>query len=175
MRAGETAYRQVRAEETVLRRLAEALKGNPSDLPQKVDALQADLRRLEKEVAALRQRLAAGTAVQVEEAQVAGVKVLLQVVDPQERDLKLYFDQLLRRAPDGGVAVVVGGQRFAIKVAGLDGRLQANDLVQAFRRVVGGKGGGRGPVGEGGGIDPSRLEDGFRAIQAFVRQRLESG
>ncbi|TMD14836.1 MAG: alanine--tRNA ligase [Chloroflexi bacterium] len=175
MRAGETAYREVRAEETVLRRLAEALKGTPSDLPQKVDALQADLRRLEKEVEALRQRLAAGSAVQVEEAQVAGVKVLLQVVDPQERDLKLYFDQLLRRAPDGGVAVVVGGQRFAIKVAGLDGRLQANDLVQAFRRVVGGKGGGRGPVGEGGGIDPSRLEDGFRAIQAFVRQRLESG
>jgi alanyl-tRNA synthetase len=175
MRAGEPAYRQVREDDAVLRRLAEALKGTPSDLPLKVEALQSEVKRLEKETAGLRQRLAGGASAQVEEAQVAGVKLLLQVVDPDEKDLKVYFEHLLRRAPTGGIAVVVGGQRFAIKVGGLDGRLNANDVIQAFRTVVGGKGGGRGPVGEGGGIDPSKLPQGFKAIEAFLRQRLEAG
>ena len=173
MRAGEPAYRQVRAEAQVLRRLGEALRGTPADLPARVEGLQAEVKRLEKDVAALRQRLAAGSAVQVEEAEVAGVKVLLQVVDPGERDLKVYFDQLLRRAPEGGIAVVVGGQRFAIKVGGLDGRLQADEVARAFTRAADGKGGGRGPVGEGGGIDPGKVRDGFRSIQALVRERLE--
>ena len=173
LRAGEPAYRQVRAEEQVLRRLTEVLKGAPTDLPARVELLQAEVKRLEKEVAALRQRLAAGSAVQVEEAEVAGVKVLLQVVDPGEPDLKVYFDPLLRRAPDGGIAVVVGGRRFAIKVGGLNGRLQADEIAKAFTRAADGKGGGRGPVGEGGGIDPGKVRDGFRSIQALVRERLE--
>ncbi|HYM50164.1 MAG TPA: alanine--tRNA ligase [Candidatus Limnocylindrales bacterium] len=172
MRAGEAAYRQVRMEEGVLHRLAEALKGTPLELPGKVETLQGELKRLEKEAATLKQRLATGGAARVDEAEVSGVKILLQVVDPDERDLKVYFDHLLQRAPKGGVALVVGGQRYAVKVGGLNGRLQANDVIQAFRQVVGGKGGGRGPVGEGGGIDPQRVAEGFRSIQALVLQRL---
>ncbi|HEV3097888.1 MAG TPA: DHHA1 domain-containing protein, partial [Candidatus Dormibacteraeota bacterium] len=52
-------------------------------------------------------------------------------------------------------------------------RLPANDLVQAFRQVAGGKGGGRGPVGQGGGIDPDRVAAAFKAVQDYMRQRLD--
>jgi alanyl-tRNA synthetase len=173
MRAGAPAYRQVRAEEDVLHRLAESLKGTAPDLPGKVETLQAEVRRLEKELAAVRQRLAAGSAGLVEEADVAGIKVLLQVVDADERDLKVYFDPLLRRAPSGGVAIVVGGRRFAVKVGGMDGRLQADGVITAFKQAAGGKGGGRGPVGEGGGIDPALVPQGFQSVQAYVRQHLK--
>jgi alanyl-tRNA synthetase len=172
MRAGAPALRRVRADEQVIHRLAEALKGTAADLPAKVETMQAEVKRLEKELGSLRQRLAAGTTNQVEEAEISGVRVLLLRVDPGERDLRVYADSLLQGAGTTAIALVVSGQRFAVKIAGMDGRLQANDVIQAFTRVAEGKGGGRGPVGEGGGINPDKVPEGFRSIQAFLRERL---
>src|SRR2546422_197404 len=102
-----------------------------------------------------------------------GVRLFLQRVDAGERDLLTFADHALTRVNGNGVAVVVGGRNFAVKVASqLADRLPANDLVQAFRRVAGGKGGGRGPVGQGGGIDPKRVDDAFKSLQDYVREHL---
>jgi len=46
-------------------------------------------------------------------------------------------------------------------------------VVRAFTAVAGGKGGGRGPVGEGGGIDPARVPEAFQAVQAWIGERLK--
>jgi alanyl-tRNA synthetase len=87
----------------------------------------------------------------------------------------VFADQALNRGNGHGVAIVVGGRNFAVKVANpLAERLPANDLIQAFRRVAGGKGGGRGPVGQGGGIDPNRVDDAFKSVQDYVRQKMNS-
>jgi len=94
-------------------------------------------------------------------------------VDAGERDLLTFADHALTRTNGNGVAVVVGGRNFAVKVASpLADRLLANDLVQAFRQVAGGKGGGRGAVGQGGGIDPKRVDDAFKSLQDYVRKHL---
>src|SRR5204862_2447648 len=104
---------------------------------------------------------------------VDGVRLFLQRVDAGERDLLTFADHALTRANGNGVAVVVGGRNFAVKVATpLAERLPANDLVQAFRQVAGGKGGGRGPVGQGGGIDPERVDEAFKSLQEYVRKHL---
>src|SRR5207247_9292851 len=155
MRAGAAADQRVREYERVLADLAETLRAGPAELSSRSDTLQAEVKRLEKEIANLRQRLAAGGGAQLEEADVDGVRLFLQRVEAGERDLLTFADHALTRANGNGVAVVVGGRNFAVKVATpLAERLPANDLVQAFRQVAGGKGGGRGPVGQGGGIDP---------------------
>ncbi len=174
MRAGSAAEEQIRVYEKALEQLGEALTGSPADLPARVQALQAELKRLEKEVSRLKQKMAAGATAQVEEAQIHGIKLVLQRVDPEEKDLLLdYADTALNRANGRGVAVIVGGRNFAVKVASsLAERLQANDVVKTFIGVAGGKGGGRGPVGEGGGIDPARVSEAFRAVQAWVDDRL---
>jgi alanyl-tRNA synthetase len=173
MRAGTAAERQVREYERILAELGEALRAGPPELPSRVASLQAEIKRVEKESAALRQRLAAGAAAQLEEVKVDGVRLFLQRVDARANELLDYADSALNRANGNGVAIVVGGQNFALKVASkLAERLPANDLVQAFRRVAGGKGGGRGPVGQGGGIDPQRVEDAFRSLQDYVRTHL---
>ena len=174
MRAGAAAEQQVRDDERVLRELGDALRTAPSELPARVAALQAEVKRLEKETASLRQRLAAGGGTQLEEAVVDGVRLMLQRVDAAETDLLLFADSALNRANGNGVAIVVGGRNFAVKVASpLAERLPANDLIQAFRQVAGGKGGGRGPVGQGGGIDPERVDDAFKSVQDYVRTRLK--
>jgi len=146
----------------------------PSELASRVAALQAEVKRLEKDAANLRQRLAAGGSAQLEEAEVDGVRLMLQRVDPDEKDLLVFADQALNRANGNGVAIVVAGRNFAIKVASpLAERLPANDLIQAFRQVVGGKGGGKGQVGQGGGIDPARVAEAFTSLQDYVRQHLK--
>jgi alanyl-tRNA synthetase len=173
MRAGAAAELRIREYERILSELGEALRAGPVELPSRLAALQAEVKRLEKEIASLRQRLITGGSVQLEEADVDGVRLLLQRVDAGEKDLLGFADHALSRANGKGVAVVVGGRNFAVKVATpLADRLPANDLVQAFRQVAGGKGGGRGPVGQGGGIDPDRVGDAFKSLQDYVRTRL---
>ena len=174
MRAGAAADRQVRQYERVLAELGEELRAGPADLPSRVAALQAELKRLDKDAANLRQRLASSGGALLEEADVNGVRLLLQRVDAGEKDLLVFADHALSRANGNGVAIVVGGRNFAVKVASpLADRLAANDLVQAFRQIAGGKGGGRGPVGQGGGIDPDRVGAAFKSVQDYVRQHLK--
>jgi len=174
MRAGASAEEQVRNDERVLRELGDALRTAPAELPPRVAALQAEVKRLEKEAASLRQKLAAGGGAQVEEVDINGVRLMLQRVDDGEKDLLLFADQALNRANGNGVAIVVAGRNFAVKVASpLSSRLPANDLVQAFRQVVGGKGGGKGQVGQGGGIDPAKVGEAFTSLQDYVRQHLK--
>ena len=174
MRAGEAAERQVGDNERVLRELGDALRTSPSEFPSRVAAFQAEIKRLEREATSLRQKLAAGGGAQLEEADVEGVRLMLQRVDEGERDLLLFADEALNRANGNGVAIVVAGRNFAIKVASpLSERLPANDLIQAFRQVVGGKGGGKGQVGQGGGIDPARVGEAFTSLQDYVRQHLK--
>ncbi|HEY9289128.1 MAG TPA: alanine--tRNA ligase [Candidatus Dormibacteraeota bacterium] len=173
MRAGEAAERQIREEERVLTQLQEALRASAGELSSRVAALQAEVKRLEKDSATLRQRLAAGGTARVQEASVNGVRLVLQRLDEGEKELLVFADQTLNRANGNSVAIVVSGRNFAVKVASpLASRLPANDLVQAFRQVAGGKGGGRGPVGQGGGIDPDRVEAAFKTVQDYVRAHL---
>jgi alanyl-tRNA synthetase len=175
IRAGAAAERQVREDEHVLRELGDALRTAPAELPARVAALQAEVKRLEKESAALRQRLAAGESANLEEADIDGVRLMLQHVDAEGKDLIVFADQVLNRANGNGVAIVVGGRNFAVKVASpLAERLPVNDLIQAFRQVAGGKGGGRGQVGQGGGIDPERVADAFKSVQDYVRTQLKA-
>ena len=175
LRAGLAAEERVRLYEATLSRLSESLKVSVAELPARLEALQSDVKRLQREVAQLRQRLASGAGSPAAEmAHVDGVAIALQRVDAEEKDLLVYADHALNR-PDGpGVAVVVGGRRLAVKVApSLATRLEAAGVVRAFTAVAGGKGGGRGPVGEGGGIDPARVPEAFQAVQAWIGERLK--
>jgi alanyl-tRNA synthetase len=98
---------------------------------------------------------------------------MLQRVDAGPQELLGFADQALTRANGDGVAIIVGGRSVAVKVAApLSQRLSAGALVQAFHAVAGGKGGGRGPVGQGGGIDPDRIDEAFKGIQNYVRDHL---
>jgi alanyl-tRNA synthetase len=172
LRAARAAEDQVRLDEDVLAKIGERLKGTLPELPGKVEALQAELKRLEKEAEQLRSRLAAGGAAQVDKASVDGVTLFLQQVDPGEKDLLLFADHALGQANGHALAVVVAGRAFAVKVGpAVADRLPASEVVKAFVKAAGGKGGGRGPVGQGGGIDPKRVQEGFLSIQDYIRGR----
>jgi len=78
LHAGEAADAMVRTYERSLAQLADLLRSNPTDLPARVESIQAEAKRLQREIARLRQRLAAGGGVETTEAEVDGVKLMLQ-------------------------------------------------------------------------------------------------
>src|SRR5207302_6081765 len=67
MRAGAAAERQVRDEERVLHELGDTLRAAPTELPARIAALQAELKRPAKESSNLRKRLASGGGAQRED------------------------------------------------------------------------------------------------------------
>ena len=173
LRAGRAAEDLVHEHERALTRLSDALRAGPADLPVRVESLQNEVKRLQKEISQLRQRLAAGDQAELVEADVNGVRLMLQRVDAAPAELLTFADSALNRGNGNAIAIVVGGRSLAVKVAAaLADRLPAGPLVQAFQAVAGGKGGGRGAVGQGGGLDPSRVDEAFRSVQTYVRDRL---
>ncbi|MDQ6885348.1 MAG: alanine--tRNA ligase-related protein, partial [Candidatus Dormibacteraeota bacterium] len=174
LQAGEAAESTVRAHDQALTQLGEALRAGPGALPSRVESLQAEVKRLQKEIVQLRQRVASGGPAELMQADVNGVRLVLQRVDAGPQDLLAFADHALNGSNGNTVAIIVGGRSVAIKVAAaLVDRLPAGPLVQAFHAVAGGKGGGRGQVGQGGGIDPARIDDAFRGVQEYVRLQLK--
>ncbi|MGD8174371.1 alanine--tRNA ligase [Marinimicrobium sp. ARAG 43.8] len=158
---------------------AQALKTRRAQVPEKVQQLLTQNRKLEKELTALKAKLAtAGSGNLLDEAQdVNGVKVLaIKLEGVDSKSLRDSADQLKNKLGSGVVLLAaVDGDKVAL-VAGvtkdLTDRLKAGDLMRDVASKVGGKGGGRPDMAQGGGTDPSGLKEALEAVPEWVRDRL---
>jgi alanyl-tRNA synthetase len=169
---GEAAYRHVRDEERLLGETAQTLKVPTQELPERVVSLVNERRRLEQEIARLRQQLATGgTAAAPETKDIDGIRFAARRVDDvPARDLRGIVDAMQRQLGSGVAAVVSvteGKAAIVVKVSGdLKGTLSAVELVKAGVGELGGKGGGGRPdFAQGGGPDGSRAEAALAAIE----------
>ncbi|MER2268297.1 alanine--tRNA ligase [Methylobacterium oxalidis] len=168
------AARRYRAEESrALGALAGLLKAPVSDVADRLSALMEDRRRLERELAETRKKLAMGGGAQGGEAarEVNGVKLMARVVEGVEmRDLKSLADEGKSRLGSGIVAIVgVGADGKAGLVVGvtedLTERYDAVGLVRAGAGHLGGKGGGgRRDMAQAGGPNGAGAEAALAAI-----------
>ena len=158
---------------------AQALKTRRAQVPEKVQQLLTQNRKLEKELTALKAKLAtAGSGNLLDESQdVNGVKVLaIKLEGVDSKSLRDSADQLKNKLGSGVVLLAtVDGDKVAL-VAGvtkdLTDRLKAGDLMRDVASKVGGKGGGRPDMAQGGGTDPSGLKEALEAVPEWVRNRL---
>ena len=175
---GEAARQHLQAQEARLREAAATLKVTPADVPARVSALVEERRRLERELAEARRKLAmggGGEAAGPEE--VGGITFVGRVVDGvPARELKGLVDQEKQRLGSAVVLFVArGDDGKASVVAGvtddLTSRFSAVDLVRAASAAVGGTGGGGRPdMAQAGGPDAASAD---AAVQA-VRERLQA-
>jgi alanyl-tRNA synthetase len=176
--AGAAALAHVERQEHLLAAAATALKTAPAELPARLAGLLDERKRLERELADMRKRLAAGggdgAAKASETREVAGVKFdarLLEGVLP--RDLKPMADELKTRVGSGVVALVAVNDGKASLVVGvtddLTGRVSAVDLVRAGSAALGGKGGGGRPdMAQAGGPDGTAAQAALTAIEGAL-------
>lgn len=172
---GAGALAWARQREAWLEEAAAALKTTPAELPGRIGGLVEDRRKLEREIAELRRKLASGEGAGAAAIkQVGGVRLSARVVeDLPPKDLKPMADQLKKELGSGVVALIAVTEGKASVVVGvtddLTDRLSAVDLVRAGVTAVGGKGGGGRPdLAQGGGPDGANAQDAVAAIEAAL-------
>ena len=177
---GEAALAHVADLSRELQSVCGALKATPENAAAKVDALRAEVRELEKESTRLRQKLAtsAGGDLTQDAAEVQGLKVLAAQIDgATASSLRDTLDQcknklgsgviLLAAVEDGKIALVAGVTSDATD------RIKAGDIIKHFAAQLGGKGGGRPDMAQGGGSDVAALPQVLSSFPEWVSNQLD--
>ncbi|CDG84790.1 alanine--tRNA ligase [Janthinobacterium agaricidamnosum] len=176
---GEGALALVQSLNRRLLEAAAALKANPEELTARIGQVQDHVKALEKELAALKSKLAAGQGDELltQAVDVNGIKVLAATLDGADvARLRETMDKLkdklktaaivLASVNDGKVSLIAG------VTADATSRVKAGELVNFVAQQVGGKGGGRPDMAQAGGTDPGGLAQALAAVPAWVTERV---
>ena len=165
--------------ERTLREAARLVKGSRESVIEKVQQTIDRNRQLEKEVGALKAKLAssAGTDLASTAVDVGGLKVVASELEGADRKaLMETADQLKNKLGEGVVVLASVEDGKVTLVAGVTksatGRIKAGDLMKHLAAQVDGKGGGRPDMAQGGGNDPSKLEDALAGVAGWVEKNI---
>jgi alanyl-tRNA synthetase len=160
--------------------LAALLRAPAGEAAQRLESLLEDKRKLERELADARRKLAMGGGASDGDAvrEVAGVKLYARAVTGVEmKDLKSLADEAKASLGSGVVAIVATAEdgKASLVVAvtpDLTARFNAVDLVRLGSAALGGKGGGGRPdMAQAGGPDGAKAKDALAAVEAGIREK----
>ncbi|MFN3523205.1 MAG: alanine--tRNA ligase [Phenylobacterium sp.] len=174
---GEAARLWLQEQASVAKSLADQFKVPVGEVLGRVEALSAQARKLEKELADAKRQLAmgggaGGGAPEIEE--VGGVKLLARVMDGVGgKDLRPIAEEFKKQVADGVIALVgVAEGKAAVTVAvtgAAKERLNAAELAKAAVLAMGGQGaGGRPDFAQGGAPDGAKAAEGLAAVKAAL-------
>ncbi|MCK1783161.1 alanine--tRNA ligase [Pseudomonas sp. TNT11] len=172
---GAAALAYLNAGEEQLKEAASLVKGSRDNLIDKLSAVLERNRALEKQLEQLQAKAAsaAGDDLSASAQDVKGVKVLAVRLDGQDgKALLALVEQLKNKL--GRAVILLGSvhEDKVVLVAGvtkdLTGQLKAGDLMKQAAAAVGGKGGGRPDMAQGGGVDAGALDAALALTVPFV-------
>jgi len=171
----DTARRHLNRQARGFADLSQRLRSGPAEAAERLDALLEERRKLERELADAKRRLAMGGGVDNSVREVAGVKFYARAVEGVEmKDLKSLADEAKATLGSGVVAIaaVAADGKASLVVAltpDLVGRFNAVDLVRIGAAALGGKGGGGRPdMAQAGGPDGAKSGDALAAVEAAL-------
>ena len=176
---GAGALDFIAQEERRLDEAAQLLGGNAGDVVDKLRQLLDRQKKLERELESLKAKAAAGATADLAASapEVAGVKVVAARIEGLDaKSLRDAVDQLKSRlgnavivlasVEDGKASLVAGVQGSAL------GKVKAGELLSHVAGQIGGKGGGRPDMAQGGGPDGPALVAALAGVPAWVAERL---
>ncbi len=176
---GEGAYEYVAESERVLRDVAQLLRAGRDDVEDKVKQVLDRQRKLEKEIAALKSKLASGQGTDLSSTavDVGGVKVVATRIDGADAPaLREAVDQLKNKLKSAAIVLASVQDGKVILVAGVTAdqtsAMKAGDLVNAVAQKIGGRGGGRADMAQAGGNDPTKLDEALASVVPWVESKL---
>ena len=177
---GEGALALVQSMNRRLLDASAALKSNPEELTARIGQVQDHVKALEKELAALKSKLASGQGDELvtQAVDVNGIKVLAAVLEGADvARLRETMDKLkdklktaaivLASVTDGKVSLIAG------VTADATSRVKAGELVNFVAQQVGGKGGGRPDMAQAGGTDASGLPNALAGVPTWVGDKVK--
>jgi alanyl-tRNA synthetase len=174
---GQAAFDYLSAQDRRMADLALEMNAQPGEVLERVRILKDDRKRLENEVAQLRQQLAmsGGGAAAPEAQEVNGIPFLAQTLTGVNgKDLAGLIDAHKDRMGSGAILLIADTGGKAAVAAGvtddLSTRVSAVDLVRAAVESLGGKGGGGRPdFAQGGGPDAAKAPDAIAAAETLLK------
>ncbi|WP_288381508.1 alanine--tRNA ligase [uncultured Massilia sp.] len=175
---GEGALALVQSINRKLQEAAGALKTSPDELPSRIAQVQDQVKMLEKEVAALKSKLAAGQGDELvtKAVDVNGIKVLAATMEGADvTALRETMDKLKDKLKTAAIVLASVSEGKVSLIAGVTkdatGKVKAGELVNFVAQQVGGKGGGRPDMAQAGGTDPSGLPQALAGVATWVGER----
>jgi alanyl-tRNA synthetase len=176
---GEGALTQFQESSEALHRIAGILRVAEPELVEQVDRLIAEKRNHERQIDQLKNRLAQSAARDLESRakEKNGVKYLVVQVDDMDRTQMRALADTLRNILKSAVVVLASAEDGSVSIVSgvtkdLTQRFHAGKLAGALAQAVGGKGGGRPDMAEGGGKDLGALPQALANLAADVESRL---
>ncbi len=179
---GFDSIRRFREDEKLIAEAVQIAKAQRDNLPNAIEKLQEELKRAKRENDELKMKIATGAISSAssngdEAKEINGVKVITKIVEGLDKGgMRHLSDTLLAKIKSG--VVVLGRTEdekvsFIVRVSDdLTDKIKAGKIVQEIAPIVGGRGGGKPDMAEGGGTDASKLGDALEASYKSVEQML---
>jgi alanyl-tRNA synthetase len=177
---GGEAVEYVQQRAALLDQAVAALGVPAADAADAIMRLQADAKRLTRDNAQLRMKLALGAAPAADDREtvtIGDAKLVTRRVAGLDKDALRGLSDSLRDRIQRGVVVLAADQDGKVQILvsvtkDLTGRIKAGQLVKQLAPIVGGGGGGRPDFAEAGGRDASKIEDLFEKARELVSSSL---
>ncbi|NBQ07325.1 MAG: alanine--tRNA ligase, partial [Betaproteobacteria bacterium] len=176
---GGNALAYLQSLEATVSKAAGSLKASPSELNSRIAQVLDQVKSLEKEMAALKGKLASsqGDELMTQATDVKGVKVLAALLPGADaKTLRDTMDKLKDKLKTAAIVLAaVDGDKVQLAAgvtADTTGKVKAGELVNFVAQQVGGKGGGKPDMAMAGGTDATHLNAALASVQAWVTERL---
>jgi len=176
---GQNALALVQTLSNRVNEVAAALKAQPEELSQRISQVQEYVKTLEKELAALKSKIAShqGDDLLTQAVEVKGVKVLAALLEGADvTALRSTIDKLKDKLKTAALILASVNEGKVTLIAGVTAdttsKVKAGELVNFVAQQVGGKGGGRPDMAQAGGTDPSGLPKALGSVVEWLGERL---
>jgi alanyl-tRNA synthetase len=176
---GANALTYLQSLEDTVQAAASTLKASPAELQGRIAQVLELVRGLEKEVAALKGKVASsqGDELMLQAVDVNGIKVLAARLEGADaKTLRETMDKLKDKLKTAVIVLAaVEGDKVQIAAgvtADSTGKVKAGELVNFVAQQVGGKGGGKADMAMAGGTEPAKIDAALASVQAWVTERV---
>jgi len=176
---GANALVYLQSLEDTVQAAASTLKASPAELQGRIAQVLELVRGLEKEVAALKGKVASsqGDELMLQAVDVNGIKVLAARLEGADaKTLRETMDKLKDKLKTAVIVLAaVDGDKVQIAAgvtADSTGKVKAGELVNFVAQQVGGKGGGKADMAMAGGTEPAKIDAALASVQAWVTERV---
>lgn len=176
---GAAAMAYVAQQQAELEEAAALLKGDTHSVVAKLKAQLDKMKQLEKDMAQLKDKLAAAASADLvgDAVVVNGVNVLIKKLDGVEAgSLRGLQDELKQKLKSAIIVLGTAQEGKVNLIAGVSndlvGKVKAGELVAMVAAQVGGKGGGRPDMAQAGGSQPENLDAALAQVLPWITERL---
>ena len=176
---GANALAYLQQLESTVDQAAHALKAPTAELQARIQQVLEHVKLLEKEVSALKGRLASsqGDELLAQAIDINGVKLLVAMLEGADsKTLRDTMDKLKDKLKSAVIVLAaVDGAKVQLAVGVTPdsvAKVKAGELVNFVASQVGGKGGGKSDMAMAGGTEPANLPSALASVQAWVSTKL---